>query len=283
MHFISNVLENIIVVQFKLYLNKICTMKKIQCLFLLAFLFANIGVVSSQDYRYYFFDGDDSEQLNPIWGWNLPIEYDFRLDRTKLKHRYEKNKLLFSSFITPSLSYENIYMNDQLTIQMDSTGVASYQTDDNPDRTYEKKFLSYQSKHRFVNIGAMLKGEVYFNSISIGVGIKPTYMIGGNVKLRYTEGDERQKTTIRYKDNDYFNLNRFQMLGVVTLQVSYLKLNFGRELMPMFQENLGPSIFKNYVSFDFAMPLSRSAKKKGFDWMDKDNDSEDEDEKMKDI
>ena len=218
-------------------------------------LFGMSQNVDAQWYKYYHFIGDDAEQMAPIWGWNLSIDFPFPLGKG-LGKKMEENKWSHAFMATPMVNWENIYMYDQLTIGKEA-GITKYYSDDSPERTYESKFLSYQSRHRFIKTGAQFFYLLNYNEFLISFEIQPNYMIGGNVKHRFTEDDKRTTSNIRYKDDpDYFNLRRFNILSDLRIQYSYFVVSAGLELLPMFRDEKGPNIQKTFFSIGATLPPS---------------------------
>jgi hypothetical protein len=227
-----------------------------QLKFLLVLFFISIAFSSNaQWYKFYNFIGDDADQMRPIWGWNLSVAFPFPLGEG-LGHKMEENKWSYAFMATPIVNWETIYMDDELTIgkQNDKT---YYYSDTNSTRIYESKFLTYKSRHRYIKAGAQFFLLVNYNKFLISLEIQPNYMIGGNVKHKFTEDGSRTTDRIRYKDDaDYYNFRRFNVLSDLRLQYSWFVISAGMEWLPMFKKDLGPDITKTFFSFGIAIPPS---------------------------
>lgn len=229
-------------------------MKFSKLILVLSFLFI-CTISHAQWYKFYNFIGEDADQMSPIWGWNLSVAFPFPLGEG-LGHKMEENKWSYAIMTTPIVNWETIYMDDELTIGK-SNGVSYYYSDTNSTRIYESQFLTYKSRHRYIKAGAQFFFLLNYNKFLLSLEVQPNYMIGGNVKHKFTENDKRTTDRIRYKDDpDYYNFRRFNVLSDLRLQYSWFVVSAGMEWLPMFKKDLGPDVTKTFFSFGIAIPAS---------------------------
>jgi hypothetical protein len=157
---------------------------------------------------------------------------------------------------TPIVNWENIYMFDQLSIGTEN-GQTVYFPDTTSNRVYESRFLSYQSKHRYIKTGVEFFFLVNYNEFLISLELQPNYMFGGDVKQRFTVDDDRSRSRTRYRDDpDFYNFRRFNMLTDLRLQYGWVVVSAGLELLPMFRKDKGPDIQKTFFSIGLTIPPS---------------------------
>lgn len=235
------------------------SMKQLKILFL--FFFVGLGTSSyAQWYKFYNFIGEDEDQVQPIWGWNLSLAFPFPLGEP-MGFKMEENKWAYAIMATPLVNWESIYMDDKLTIGQDDDKTYYY-SDTNSTRIYASKFLTYKSRHRYIKTGAQFFFLLNYNKFLLSFELQPNYMIGGNVKHKFSENGSRTSERIRYKDNpDFFHFRRFNVLTDLRLQYSWFVVSAGMEWLPMFKKDLGPHLTKTFFSFGLAIPPSMQYKK----------------------
>ena len=117
--------------------------------------------------------------------------------------------------------------------------------------------MSFQSKHRFIKTGAQFFFLLNRNEFLVSLELQPNFLIGGDVKQRYTQDGDRTQSRIRYKDDaDFYNFRRFNLLTDLRIQYGWLVASAGIEALPMFREGLGPDLRKAFFSIGLTIPPS---------------------------
>ncbi len=207
---------------------------------------------------YDFFLGEDAEDFQTsINGFGSGFIFDILTGRNSIDFFQLGTKNAYLS-LGAGLSINKYRFKNNLVFSLSEDGnMVSYKIDDNLDHDYVNTFFGY-GKSKLVT-------STFFVPVNLNIVLADKFVLSaggfvdfyfyGKHKIKYLDGDEKEKELIAPKDFANYNINKIKY-GV---SVSIIHKNTGIGLIgtyyltPFFQENMGPEINEARICLIFSM------------------------------
>lgn len=186
------------------------------------------------------FIGEDSDQVNGTWNYEVPIGFPIALKKWKNgDHKLQ---------IYPAYTFSQTFLSDKWIFDSDGE-TTTFMLDPDINHEYKQSIFTHQSKIRMWAWETWLGFESKIGIAEFNFFYTPSFIQVGSFRRRYVEDNEVIKIRDRFRDKaDFYNIRRWQHRLKASFSLYGIGVGGYLNLTSFFKESTGIDLQKAGVT-----------------------------------